>query len=404
MPHVEDRLAPYAELAVRVGVNLQPGQRLAINALVEHAPLVRAVAREAYAAGASFVDALYSDQHVRRSHIEHADAAHLGWTPPWLVQRLEDLDRDGGALLSIRGNPEPEIFGDLDGARVTEARMRQLAEASLKLTDGSCNWSIVAFPNEGWARTVFGEPDLERLWQAVATAVRLDERDPVAAWRKHVADLERRAAALNERRFDALRYRGPGTELTVGLHPESIWQAALDESRGIRHVANMPTEEVFTTPDARRVEGTVRSTYPLQIHGTVVRGLEVRFEGGRAVEVHADEGEELMRAQVAADDGAARLGEVALVDRGSRVGKTGLVFYDTLFDENAASHIALGAGIIQAVEGAAELTAEQRHERGVNQSSIHTDFMIGSPQVEVAGVTKAGDEVPILSRGDWVLS
>jgi aminopeptidase len=404
MPHVEDRLAPYAELAVRVGVNLQPGQRLAINALVEHAPLVRAVAREAYAAGASFVDALYSDQHVRRSHIEHADAAHLGWTPPWLVQRLEDLDRDGGALLSIRGNPEPEIFGDLDGARVTEARMRQLAEASLKLTDGSCNWSIVAFPNEGWARTVFGEPDLERLWQAVATAVRLDERDPVAAWRKHVADLERRAAALNERRFDALRYRGPGTELTVGLHPESIWQAALDESRGIRHVANMPTEEVFTTPDARRVEGTVRSTYPLQIHGTVVRGLEVRFEGGRAVEVHADEGEELMRAQVAADDGAARLGEVALVDRGSRVGKTGLVFYDTLFDENAASHIALGAGIIQAVEGAAELTAEQRHERGVNQSSIHTDFMIGSPEVEVAGVTKPGDEVPILSRGDWVLS
>jgi aminopeptidase len=397
------RLAAYARLAVRVGVNLQPGQRLAVNALIEHAPLVRAVAREAYEAGAAYVDVLYGDQHVRRAHIEHATDDALGWAPPWHVERLDSLGRDGGALLSISGNPEPEIFADLDGGRVAGARMRAVAEANLRLVDGLCNWSIVAFPNEGWARTVFGEPDVERLWQAVAMAVRLDEPDPVVSWHEHIERLAHRAAALNERRFDALRYRGPGTDLTIGLHPDSSWQSALDESIGIRHVANMPTEEVFTTPDARRVEGTVASTYPLQIHGTVVRGLEVRFEGGRAVELRADDGEDLMKTQIAADDGAARLGEVALVDGSSRVGKTGLVFYDTLFDENASSHIALGAGFPKCVEGAPELSAEERHARGINHSSIHTDFMIGSPELAISGVTKSGDEVPILRDGNWVL-
>jgi aminopeptidase len=400
----EDRLRDYARLAIRVGVNVQEGQLLAINALVEHEPFVRAAAEEGYAAGARFVDVLYTDQHVRRSHIEHADEALLDYSPPWLVKRLDDLGAEGGALLSIGGNPEPEIFADLDGARVGRARMRALAEASLRLTDGACNWAIVAYPNEGWARAVFGEPDVERLWQAVATAVRLDEPDPVAAWREHVANLRRRAAALDERRFDALRYLGPGTDLTVGLLPGATWQAAVDYSRGIEHVANMPTEEVFTTPDARRVDGTVRSTYPLQLQGTIVRGLEVRFEAGRAVEVHASEGEELMRTHVAVDDGASRLGEVALVDADSRVGRTGLTFLDTLFDENAASHIALGMAIVTAVDGATELSPEERHERGINSSSIHTDFMIGSRELEVTGVTTDGQEVPILHRGEWVLA
>jgi aminopeptidase len=403
MASSRDRLADYARLAVRVGLNLQPGQRLAVNCLIEHAPLVRAVTAEAYVAGATYVDVLFSDQHVRRAHIEHAADDVLGWSPPWLVERLEELGRDGGALLSVGGNPEPELLADLDGSRVSRSRMRDLARASLELTSGRCNWSIVAFPNEGWATTVFGEPDVERLWQAVETAVRLDEPDPVAAWQEHIGALERRAATLNGRRFDALRYRGPGTDLTVGLHPESAWQAALDESIGIKHVANMPTEEVFTTPDARRADGVVRSTYPLQIQGTVVRGLEVRFENGRAVEVHADDGEELMRTHVMSDDGASRLGEVALVDGSSRVGRTGLVFYDTLFDENASSHIALGAAILQAVEGATELSPDERQARGINQSTIHTDFMIGSAEVDISGVTSGGDEVPILRRGEWVL-
>jgi aminopeptidase len=399
----DERLETYARLAVQVGLNLQPGQTLGINALIEHAPLVRAIARQAYENGARYVDVLYTDQHVRRAHIAQAADDQLGYSPPWLVARLRALGEIGGALVAITGNPEPELFADLDGERVGKARMREVAEESLKLSDGLCNWTIVAYPNEGWAQTVFGDPDVERLWAAVGTAVRLDEPDPVAAWRDHIARLQQRAASLNERRFDHLRYRGPGTDLTIGLHPDSEWQAALDESRGIKHVANMPTEEVFTTPDARRVDGTVRSTLPLQIQGNIIRGLEVRFEGGRVAEIHAESGEEVMRTHAATDDGAARLGEVALVDGHSRVGKTGLVFYDTLFDENASSHIALGASIVQAVPGAAEQTADERHARGVNHSSIHTDFMIGSNELEIDGVTADGDAVPIMRNGDWLL-
>jgi aminopeptidase len=273
VPAPDERLSKYARLAVQVGLNLQPGQRLAVNAMIEHAPLARAIAREAYAAGASYVDVYYADQHVRRAHIEAAAEEKLDYSPPWLVERYRRLGEDGAALCAITGNPEPELYADLDGERVGKARMREVAEESLKLSDGLCNWTIVAFPNAGWAETVFGEPDVERLWQAVAQAVRLDQPDPVAAWREHIARLDERAAQLNERRFDHLRYRGPGTDLTIGLHAESEWQSALDESRGIKHVANMPTEEVFTTPDARRTEGVVRSTLPLQIQGNIVRDL-----------------------------------------------------------------------------------------------------------------------------------
>jgi aminopeptidase len=399
----EERLRRYAELAVRVGVNVQPGQVLALNGLIEHAPLVRAIAEAAYEAGAKYVDVYYADQHVRREHIRLAQDDTLGFSPPWLVERYRNLGEIGGALCAITGNPEPELYADLDGERVGKARMREVAEESLKLSDGLCNWAIVAYPNEGWARAVFGEPDVERLWDAVCTAVRLDEPDPVAAWREHIDRLSHRADGLNERRFDELRYRGPGTDLRIGLHPESVWHAALDETRGIQHVSNMPTEEVFSTPDARRVDGTVRSTLPLQIQGNIIRDLEITFEHGRAVDVRASSGEEVMRTHIAADDGAARLGEVALVDRDSRVGQTGIVFYDTLFDENASSHIALGTSIVHCVPWAAELEPDERHERGVNHSSIHTDFMIGSDSLEVDGVTAAGEHVPLLRGGVWQL-
>ena len=306
-------------------------------------------------------------------------------------------------MLAITGNPEPELFADLDGERVGKARMREVAEASPE-----ADRRVVQLDDRGLPERRLGADGLRRARRrapvdAVGTAVRLDEPDPVLAWREHIDRLQQRAESLNERRFDHLRYRGPGTDLTIGLHPESEWQTALDESQGIKHVANMPTEEVFTTPDARRTEGTVRSTLPLQIQGNIVRDLEVRFEGGRAVEVRAASGEEVMRTHVATDDGAARLGEVALVDGHSRVGQTGLVFYDTLFDENASSHIALGASIVQAVAWAPELSAEERDERGVNHSSIHTDFMIGSSELEIDGVAADGTATPILRNGDWQL-
>jgi aminopeptidase len=275
------------------------------------------------------------------------------------------------------------------------------------VSERKLNWVIVSAPNEGWARQVFGEPDLERLWQAVATATRLDEPDPVAAWREHAAKLEARAEALDERRFDAVRFRGPGTDLTVGLLPFARWRCATFETdTGIRHIPNLPTEEIFTAPDARRTEGTVRSTYPLVVPGigALVEGLELRFEGGKAVDVRAERGGETIAEQLASDLRAPYLGEVALVDGDSSVRRTGLVFSDTLFDENASCHLAYGEAVRMTVEGVDGKGTEELLELGVNVSRVHTDFMIGGPDVEVDGLDADGTAVPLLRGEAWQLS
>jgi aminopeptidase len=401
----EERLEQYARLTVEVGANVGPGQVLSLMGHVENAPFVRAVARAAYEKGARYVDVDYVDGPVRHARIEHAADDTLDWTPPWVLTKIDYLIEQRGALIQIAGDPAPELFADLDGTRVGKTRMRELSERYLHgLNQRLINWAIVAYPNEGWAESIFGEPDVERLWDAVITATRLDEPDPVAAWTAHIDKLVARAEQLNERRFDALRFRGPGTNLTIGLTPRSVWCTALEHTvDGRRHVVNMPTEEVFTTPDRRRTEGVVRSTKPLAVLGNIVRDLEVRFEGGRIVNVEASTGADVIREQVRSDDGASMLGEVALVDGESRVGKTGIVFLNTLFDENATCHIAYGSGILEAVEGGREADEAELEELGFNTSTIHTDFMIGGPDVEVDGLEPGGAAVPLL-RGDvWQL-
>jgi aminopeptidase len=402
----KDRLEAYAELAVRVGANVGEGQYVLVMGLVEHAPLIRAVTEAAYDAGAEFVDVWYQDQYARRAMIGKGPDSALEFTPNWVVQRLVELGERNGAMISITGDPEPELLGDLDQERLGKARQTRVMDAHLHNVMGRhVNWTIVSYPNEGWAQTIFGEPDVERLWDAVAMTVRLNEPDPVAAWNEHIDRLHARSQALDARGFDAIRFTGPGTDLTVGLNQTSRWLSASAETTfGRRHVPNIPTEEVFTTPDPTRTEGTVRSTMPLASPGTIIRDLEVRFEGGRIVDVKASAGEDYVRAQIATDEGAARLGEIALVDGTSRVGQTGLIFFNTLFDENATCHIAYGRGIESAVEGMEDLGGDAAQEAGINQSSVHTDFMIGGPEVDVDGVTADGEVVPIIRNNEWQLS
>jgi aminopeptidase len=387
----------YAELAVRVGANVQPGQLVDVIARVEHAAVARAVTREAYKAGAAYVDVLYTDQHIRRALIQHASDEMLSWTPPWLLSRAKEVGNERAAVVALTGDAEPDLLADLPGERVGKARMLEMAEESNRQVNEQLNnWTVVGVPNEGWAQQMFGEPDVDRLWELVEYTVRLDEDDPVAAWRGHVERIGARAGALDDLQADAIHFRGPGTDLRVGLLPESRWQGVESHTaQGIPYVANMPTEEVFTTPDLRRTEGVVRSTRPLALYGRIVRGLEVRFEQGRIVEVRAEEGGEVIEGQLATDDTAGYLGEVALVDGDSRIGKTGVTFFDTLFDENATCHVAYGSAYAEAVEGGVI--------EGVNVSTVHTDFMVGGPEVDVDAVLRDGSTVPLLRNDVWQL-
>jgi aminopeptidase len=399
-----NRLERYADLIVGVGANVQPGQVVFVTSPPEHAALARAVTRSAYRAGARFVDLAYADPHARRAMIESAPEEVLTETLPWSLARLEGAI-DGGAQIGIIGEAEPDLFADLDQSRVGKARpVEQARRALAAVNNRELNWTLAAHPTAGQAEAMFGEPDVERLWEAVAYSVRLDEPDPVAAWAEHVARLRRRAAQLDEFELDAVRFAGGGTDLTVGLLECSRWLGGgLSTQTGIDHVPNLPTEEVFTCPDHRRTEGVVRSTRPLALGGTVVRDLELRFDGGRVVDVSASTGADAVRAELEVDDGAAALGEVALVDGSSRVGQTGLTFYDTLFDENATCHIAYGTAVVFALAEQPDGTPEELRELGVNVSAVHTDFMIGGPAVAVDGIGRDGRVVPLIREDAWQL-
>jgi len=393
-------LARFAELAVDFGANLQPGQVVSLSGAPGKERLVRAIAERAYQKGAKFVDLAWFDPWIKRARIAHAPDDTIEYVPPWYGERILAIGRERGAAITLSGPVAPGLLDDLDPVRSGRDRLPAIRETGEVVGRRELNWTILPGPTQAWADLV--HPDLgadealAKLEEQLLHVLRLDEDDPVSVWTARADRLVEVAAKLTECRFDALHYTGPGTDFTVGLFAAAQWQAARFETAdGIPHMPNLPTEEVFTSPDPARVDGVVAASKPLVlIDGTVVRDLVVRFENGRIVQLDASTAQETMRTIITRDDGAARLGEVALVDREGRIGALDTVFYDTLLDENAASHIALGRAF-------PFLADDEETASRMNESDIHIDFMIGRPELMVTGLSADGDRVPVLVDGDW---
>jgi aminopeptidase len=409
------KLDTYAELAVRVALNLQPGQRLLIigplangGASLEAAPLARALTGAAYRAGSPLVETIYGDEVQQTLRFKHAPRESFERSSLWLPKALSEHVDQGHAVLSISANDPDLLQGqppDLVSA-VLQATARDMRPFREQLSRNDTNWAIIAAASSAWAAKIFpGVPAsaaVSQLWDAIARMCRLEEPDPVAAWETHLANLSARADYLNARRYQALKYTGPGTDLTLGLPEGHIWVSGRSASRkGIPFTANLPTEEVFTIAHKDRVDGTVRASKPLSYGSTLIDGFSVTFERGRIVGMTADRNPDTLQRLLDTDEGARRLGEVALVPHGSPISQSGLLFYNTLFDENAASHIALGNAYKFTLRGGNDMTDAEFEGAGGNRSAVHVDFMIGSGDLDVDGVLAGGEVEPLMRKGEW---
>jgi aminopeptidase len=409
---LEDRYAPQldklAEVAIRVGLNLQPGQDLVLTAPVAALPLVRRVVAEAYRAGAGLVTPILGDEALMLARYHNAPDDSFDRAPGWLYEGMAKAFEGGAARMAVVGD-DPMLLAEEDPAKVARAgKANSMAykPALEHIANFAINWSIASYPSPSWARRMF--PDLpedqavDRLAQAIFAASRVDTSDPVAAWQAHNATLRARTEWLNEQRFAALHFTGPGTDLTVGLADGHEWQGGASVARnGVTCNPNIPTEEVFTTPHAARTEGHVRASKPLSHQGSLIENIEVRFEGGRITEARASRGEAVLHKLLDTDEGARRLGEVALVPHSSPISQSGLLFYNTLYDENAACHIALGQCYSQCFEGGDSLSPDEIAARGGNASLIHVDWMIGGAETDIDGLREDGSRVPVFRQGEW---
>ncbi|GIE77535.1 aminopeptidase [Actinoplanes philippinensis] len=397
-----DRIERFADVVVRAGVNIQPGQGVILRTDTAHLEIARAVVAAAYAAGAAWVEPIWSDGPMRRSAVDHASLESLSASRGWALQRIREWAEQGVASIALHGDADPHLLDGADPVRAAAfpaEEVRALREQVMS----RLRWTIVGAPNPGWANQVFGEPDTDRLWEAVSTAMRLDAPDPALAWRERAATLAERGARLDELELTSVRYVGDGTDLTVGLIPGCRWTGGgLVDAAGVPFMPNIPTEEVFTSPDRRSAEGVIRVTKPLALSGKIVHGLRLELAGGRIVSVDADSGADVVRAQLETDPGARSLGEVSLVDSDSRIARTGIVFHNTLFDENAGCHVAWGSSFAFAVPGGAGMTVAEREELGLNTSAVHTDVVIGGEGITVTGTGPKGT-VEIIRNDEWVL-
>ncbi|MGW9229954.1 aminopeptidase [Pseudorhizobium sp. NPDC055634] len=402
------KLDKLAEVAVKVGLQLQRDQDLVMTAPLAALPLVRLITKHAYMAGAGLVTTFYSDEEATLARYRHAPDASFDKASGWLYEGMARAYANGAARLAIAGD-NPLMLANEDPARVARAnKANSMAykPALEKISNFDINWNIVSYPNPSWAKIVFpGLPEDEavrRLADAIFAASRVDVADPIAAWATHNANLKKRSGWLNGERFSALHFTGPGTDLTVGLADGHEWHGGASTAKnGVTCNPNIPTEEVFTTPHAMKVEGHVSSTKPLSHQGTLIDDIHVRFEGGRIVEARASKGEEVLNKVLDTDEGARRLGEVALVPHSSPISASGILFYNTLFDENASCHIALGQCYSKCFLDGATLSQDQIAAQGGNSSLIHIDWMIGSDKVDIDGISADGTPVPVMRKGEW---
>lgn len=409
-------LTKYAEAIVKVGLNIRTGQRLIISLMatrgvpLQFAPLVREVAKAAYGVGAKYVEVIWGDEEMLRLRAQYAPKDSFDEYPTYMVDAIMNMINNGDALLSIAGS-NPDLLGGLDPEVVGMMQKKQLTAASQvgeKVTTNAINWCVVAAAGEAWAKKVFpnlsAEKAQEKLWQAIFETTRIDQPDPIAAWQKHIDNLKVRANILQAKKFDALHYKAEGTDFTLGLPNGHRWISAQSLAQnGVAFTANMPTEEVFTLPDRHRADGVVAATFPLSYGGTLIEDFQVTFENGRITKVSAKKGEEALKRLVDTDEGSHRLGEVALVPASSPIAQRGHLFYNTLFDENASCHIAIGRAYRFTLTGGEELNDEEFIAAGGNVSLNHVDFMIGSPKMDIDGIHKDGTREPIMRQGEWAL-
>lgn len=411
----DKKLDLYAQLIVKVGLNLQPGQKLVANGksftrgvALEAAPLMRRIAHHAYLAGAKLVDVIWDDPELIMERIKHAPADSLDEFPTWRTRGLAEYVTAGNAMLTVYAE-DPDFYKKQDPQVITKVQRvmeQNMHPAMEQLMLNTFNWSLFAVPVEGWAKKIFPKltpaKALEKLWNVIFTLCRLDQKDPIKAWDQHISELHARSRQLTEKQYFALKYSAPGTDFTLGLADGHVWESArIASTRGVSYVANLPTEEVFSLPHKDRVNGTVTASMPLSHAGRLVEGISLTFKDGRVVDYKAKKGQEILKGILESDEGALHLGEVALVPQSSPIAQSKMMFFNTLFDENAANHVALGRGYRSTMKGGEQMTPEQFGAAGGNDSLVHVDFMIGSSKMDIDGIAKNGEAEPLMRKGEW---